>query len=192
MPRSAPPWESIVGLPVRHAGRVHSAQLDHNGHLTVTEYFTLLTAATTSACGDFGLSLWYPVERGMGLFGVDHHARYLHELRLGDSYGAYVRLLDATDMGVHTMAYLLDMTRPRVTATLETVLLNVDLESRRACSFASDTKGLLYDGLLQADGLNWEATVCGSMGLPGRSLGPVAVHSSSGRRHRGESSDERC
>lgn len=163
-----PTWEEISHLPALDAGVVHAGQIDVNRHMNVNEYFPILTMATITACGEYGLDLSYPVSRGMGLFSVDHHARYLHELAVGDAYTAHAHVLDATDRGARAMAYLVHSSSRQVVSTLETVLLNVSLATRRVAPFADDTVLGLREGLAHDRAREVYPELCASMRLPGR------------------------
>jgi acyl-CoA thioester hydrolase len=165
-----PPWEMIASLPAVDSGRIQAEQIDANGHLTVTQYFGLLSSATLSACGEFELDLRYPVAQGMGLFSVDHHARYIGEMMLGARYSTHARLLNASETAVHMMAYLVDLDQQRLSSTLETLLLNVSLTTRAVTRFSGDTIATLSAALGRAQALPWDETGCKSVRMPGRVL----------------------
>ncbi|GAA1930989.1 thioesterase family protein [Microbacterium aoyamense] len=149
---------------------MQSGQIDENGHLNVIRYLDIQARATTVACGEYGLDLSYPAECGMGLFSVDHHARYLRELRLGDAYRVHVRLLGASVTGLHTMAYMVGIAGGEVVSTLESLLLNVDLETRRVTRLRSDRAERVAAGLRRDSALPWTSATCSSIRLRGRPL----------------------
>jgi acyl-CoA thioester hydrolase len=161
-----PSVEEVTALPAVHHGVVAEDHIDVNGHMTVRRYFDILTSGTITACGEYGLDLSYPAAHGMGLFAVDHHAGYRGELLLGTRYSAHVRLLDASEQAVHTMAYLVDLDGRRVSSTLETLLLNVNLTTRRVAKFTNNTILALATGLARSNALPWEARGCGTMLVP--------------------------
>ncbi|UKA60458.1 thioesterase family protein [Arthrobacter sp. FW306-2-2C-D06B] len=163
-----PSVEEITALPAIDRGAVQKDHIDVNGHMTVMRYLDILTAGTITACGEYGLDLSYPKAHCMGLFAVDHHARYLRELRLGTHYTAHVRLLDASEQAVHTMAYLVDLDGGSVSSTLETLLLNVNLTTRRVARFTENTIAALATGLARSKALPWEVRGCGTMRMPER------------------------
>lgn len=165
-----PPPAEVTALPTVANDFVCEDDIDVNGHMTVTRYFGILTSGTIAACGEYGLDLSYPATHGMGLFSVDHHACYLRELRLGTRYSAHVRLLNASEQAVHTMAYLVDVDGGRVSSTLETLLLNVNLTTRRVARFSEDTIAALTTGLVRSEALPWQAQGCGTLRVPGRRL----------------------
>jgi acyl-CoA thioester hydrolase len=165
-----PSVEEVTALPAINRGVVHEDHIDVNGHMTVTRYLDILTSGTITACGEYGLDLSYPAAQGMGLFAVDHHARYLQELRLGTEYTAHVRLLDASEQAIHTMAYLVDVDGRRVSSTLEALLLNVNLATRRVARFTDNTIAALTTGLSRSKALPWEVRGCGTMLVPERKV----------------------
>ncbi|MCH1881391.1 thioesterase family protein [Agrococcus sp. ARC_14] len=154
----APAFDDLAGVPIVSEGSVEPEQLDVMGHMTVLEYLNVQTRATIAGCGAFGLDLEYPVRTGMGLFSIEHRARYLREVRLGTRFTCRMRLVDATETAVQTMTYLVDEDRGLLSSSLETVLLNVSLETRRVVRFAGDTVALLTKGLARdAEFAAWDS-----------------------------------
>jgi acyl-CoA thioester hydrolase len=166
----------VVTLPVVDRGRVAEEDIDFNGHMNVNVYLRVLTTTTIRGLTPAGLGYDYPEAYAHGLFSVDHHAQYLSELRLGDEYTTHVRLVGASDRGVHTIAYLRDVRGTRISATLESMLLNVGHESRRVGSFPEEIRQRLAGELDKASALVWSPVVCGAIQLPGKAQRPARSH----------------
>lgn len=176
MQHGRPDDEAVRQMPVVRHGVVTPQDIDINDHMNINVYFRLLTESTIEALEPQGLGFDYPRTRAMGLFSVDHHAHYLAELRLHAPYTLHVRLLSATDRGVHTVAYLRDSNRERVSCTLESALLNVDHASRKVARFPPDITQRLLDRYQLDAALPWDPATCGRITIPGRPLlGPLAT-----------------
>lgn len=167
-----PEEADVAELPVVGRGAVTEADLDVNGHMNVLVHLRLLTDATVIGLAPGGLGPGYPTLHGCGIFSVDHHVQYLSELRLGDQYTTHLRLLGASDRAVHTMVYLRDVRRQRVSTTLETLFINVNHGTRRAAAFPSEVRRPLAELARRDADLRWPAPTCGSIELPGQ---PISV-----------------
>ena len=161
---------SVADLPAVDSGVVHFAQIDANRHVNVIQYLQILTDATIIRLSDYGLDPDYPLRRGKGIFSVDHHARYLRELRLGDEYSVHVHLISATDKAVHTMACLVRSATGQTSCTLESLLVNVDLDTRHVVRFDDDIQQLLSAALTESVELDLSGSCCELIRIPGISL----------------------
>jgi acyl-CoA thioester hydrolase len=160
----------IRELPTIDFGTVAEHQIDLNGHVNIRVFFDILTSATINYCDEFDLGLSYQNRAAMGLFSVDHRIRYIRELRLGEGFSVHVILLQASDRGLHTMTYMVNVAGI-VTTTLETVFLNVDLVSRRVAPFSESAQQQLRG--VRASTPEWAVSVGGEdLMLPGRVLAP--------------------
>lgn len=75
---------------------------------------------------------------------------------VGRELSAHLRLVDRSEKLLHGMAFLLDRTRRRVANTLEFVIGNVDLETRRLTPF-TETAASAVDRELDAQlHLDWQ------------------------------------
>lgn len=165
-----PTFAEISSLPVVLEGTVPSEFIDANGHMNVTRYFKILTDATIQSCAEFGLWPDYQKDFRMGLYGVEHHARYLREILQDGRYSAHVRLINATDRAIHTMAFLIHQDTSQLTTTLETLFLNVDLETRRATPFNQSTVRALSASHRREKEREWSPQLSGVIRAPGRDL----------------------
>ncbi|MET8796274.1 thioesterase family protein [Nocardia sp. NPDC004568] len=160
---SIPSYEQVVALP-RELGplTVPEAYRDENDHMNVTHYFSLCVSAATAVFERAGITDEYRATRGAGFFTGEHHIRYYSENRVGERISVHVRGVDRSDKAVHAMALLVNDTTRRLSATLELIAVHVDLGSRTAAAFASDTAAAL-DRELALAAVAWPAPICGAM-----------------------------
>ena len=118
-------------LPVTLDRQVPQGWADYNGHMNETHYLEAASAATDRFMEMIGAGAAY-VAAGKSYFTVESHVRYLAETHAGDRLRAVTRLLDGAGKKLHLFH---DLTRGDGTpvATVETLLLHVDLSTRRSC-----------------------------------------------------------
>jgi acyl-CoA thioester hydrolase len=158
--------DEVLRLPVVDRGVVGTGDIDFNDHMNVNVYLRILTTTTIRGLEYCGLGYDYAPKYQCGLFSVDHHARYLSELRFGAKYTTHVRLVEASDRGVRTVAFLRDVEERRIACTLESLLLNVDHVTRKVTPFAPRIVERLAEATKEASGWEWSATNCDSIAMP--------------------------
>jgi acyl-CoA thioester hydrolase len=159
--------DEVLRLPVVDRGVVGTSDIDFNDHMNVNVYLRLLTTTTIRGLEYCGLGYDYTPKYHCGLFSVDHHARYLSELRFGAEYTTHVRLVEASDRGVRTVALLRNVAEQRIACSLESLLLNVDHVTRKVTPFAPRIVKRLAEAAREASGWEWSATSCDSIAMPG-------------------------
>jgi acyl-CoA thioester hydrolase len=99
--------------------------------------------------------------RGAGFFTGEHHIRYYSETgsarRFRSTYAE-----STTRTRSYAMALLVNDTTRRLSCTLEIIAVHVDLRSRTAAAFASDTAAAI-DRELATTAVNRPAPICGAM-----------------------------
>ncbi|PVA05722.1 acyl-CoA thioesterase [Thalassorhabdomicrobium marinisediminis] len=128
--------ETDYGLPdsaglVCWTGQVGPGDIDENGHMNVRSYDRVLEEADMAFFYTMGWTPEYPQVERKGFFRVEKHVRYQSELLLDAPLVATAWLI-ATDLKRFQLFFQLwhAQTRARA-ATMETLLLHMDLTSRR-------------------------------------------------------------
>lgn len=159
-----PSYAQVLDLPVSLTRTVPEEFIDVNGHMNIGRYLEVASSGLWMSTASIGLGEGYIDERNLSTFTVEHHLRYLSELRLGDELTVHTRILERSDKIIHTIVFVLDRTREALAATCETVLIHIDLGTRRPVSFPDDiAKGL--DTLIDDHAVAWPAPLSGSMGV---------------------------
>lgn len=158
-----PSHEQVSTLPRLLEAVVAAEHEDANGHLNVTGYMALHDRAAWHWLGELGLD---PSTSGRpyGIMDLEHHLRYVAELRVGDRVAIHAQLLDRAERRVHGLWYLVSDTAQRVANTLEFVSVHVDLEERRAVEFDAATAQAL-DRQIEHARRDWPIPVSGSLEL---------------------------
>ncbi|NRI70049.1 acyl-CoA thioesterase [Rhodococcus sp. MS16] len=128
--------------------------VDPNGHMSLPHYVTAAVRAVWARKRSLGLD--EALEQGMTFFVTEQHARYLGELVRDDHFTVYPRFLARSTRALHTITYIVDVTRQRLACSIESVSVSVSKETRHSV----DMTQTLADNL--------DAAIRHDAALPGR------------------------
>lgn len=163
MRHGIPTAEQIREIPAALSAAVTARHIDDNGHMNVLHYLDLSSQAADVLMRELGVDESYRGDRRLGVFTAEHHLVYYSELRAGDPFTVYVRVLERSDKAMHLMTFLVDDKRDVLSNTLEIMLVHVDLEERRASPVPDDLAAALDRKIAAGNALTWPAPVCGSL-----------------------------
>jgi carnitine 3-dehydrogenase len=120
------------GLPVMHALQVPPSWADYNGHMNEVHYLEAAGRAGDRLMVVLGADAAY-VAGGRSYFTAESHVAYLSEVRIGTRLTVTTQALAGDGRKLHLFHRLWaeDGEAPRLAATVETMLLHVDLATRR-------------------------------------------------------------
>lgn len=162
-----PTYDQVSELPLAHEGHVEESFIDENGHMNIGDYFHLTSSSLWRETRSFGVADDYISARGMSLFTVEQHIRYLGEMRLGDRLSVHNRFIARSGKVVHAMSFLLDQEKDRLACTMEISWVHVDMTSRRSVDLPEDIAAGFDAAIARAADLDWPAPVTGVMGVRG-------------------------
>jgi acyl-CoA thioester hydrolase len=165
MTDTTPGFDQVVSLPAVSEGTVTPDFIDLNGHMNILHYLDYLAWGADTICSNAGIDVEYRHERRMGVFAAEHHLNYYRELREGEKFSVHVRPIERSDKALHLVAMLLDRTNDRLACTLETILVHVDMDSRRATPIPADIAAGLDREFAAYAGVDWPVPLCGAMRL---------------------------
>lgn len=128
---TALPLPADDGLPVTLDRQVPQGWTDYNGHMNEARYLEAGAEATDEFMRRIGADAAY-IAGGKSYFTAESHVRYLAETHAGDRLTCRTRLLDGSGKRLHLFHSLTRGDGTEV-ATVETLLLHVDLSTRRTC-----------------------------------------------------------
>ncbi len=139
--------------------------IDYNGHMNVAYYTLALDQAMDAFLSDaLGIGPDYVARVREGPYALQAHYHYLGELLEGASFYVDLRLLDFDAKRMHLFAEMFDADGAAA-ASVETVLLNVDLEARKAAPYAPETVAKLTALKIQHDQLERPVQIGAPLGL---------------------------
>lgn len=116
-------------LPVTVARQVPSSWADYNGHMNETHYLEAGAQATDRFMEIVGADAAY-VAAGRSFFTVESHVRFVAEVHAGDHLTVTTQLLAGAGKKMHLFHSL--ACKGAVAATVETMLVHMDLNTRRS------------------------------------------------------------
>ncbi len=137
--------------------------LDENSHVNVQYYLHLVERGLGPVFERVGLGEVYAAAEPYGNFALEQHIRYFAEILVDDRVSVHIRLIELTAKRVYFMGFLVNETREQLAATVELVMMNVDMRERRGAPFPADAYAELEALLMQHEQLHWRAPVCGIM-----------------------------
>jgi carnitine 3-dehydrogenase len=119
-------------LPVTLERRIPPDWTDYNGHVNEARYLDLGSQASDGLMVLVGADPDY-VAGGFSFFTAESHVRYLAELCAGDGVRATTQVLGGEGRKLH-LFHSIARADGTPAATVETLLLHVDLSTRRSCA----------------------------------------------------------
>lgn len=163
--RAAAPEETPEGL-VRL--KVLPSWIDYNGHMTESRYLAVCSEVTDAVLRRAGFDLSY-VAGGYSYYTVETQLRHLRESKLGQEILGETRVLGVDARRLHLLTTL--RVGGEEVATLEQMLVHVDMAAGRACAAPEELlKPLraLAQACTRPEGADW-------LGRGIRSIGPRSV-----------------
>jgi acyl-CoA thioester hydrolase len=122
-----------------HRDTVTPDLLDYNGHMNVAGYMVIFDRAAETLFERAGFTAAYRREFGGSVFALEHHIRYLREVKQGDRVRVLGQFVAANDK---RMLYFMRMEHEEGwdAATLEAMSVHVDLAARRSAPMRGDVQ----------------------------------------------------
>ena len=139
--------------------------LDENSHVNVQYYLHLVERGLAKIFERVGLGEVYAAADTYGNFALEQHIRYFAEILLDERVSVYIRLVDLSAKRAYFMGFLVNETREQFSASVEVVMMNVDMTERLGAAFPADSYRELETMLRRHQELKWTAPICGVMGV---------------------------
>lgn len=122
------PAPEPADLPITADRQIPVSWTDYNGHMNETHYLEAGSLATDEFMQLIGANADY-VASGKSYFTIESHVRYLSELHAGDQLTIRTQVLHGEGKKLHLFHFLYG-SDGTLAATMETLLLHVDLSTR--------------------------------------------------------------
>ncbi len=116
-------------------GRVKPEWLDYNGHMNVAYYTMAFDKGLDEVFDMLGIGADYVAEQKASCFAVEHHTRYIAEMREGDPFSVQCQLLSYDEKRIHCFSTIHQTADNYLAASSEQMNLHVDMNKRRAQPF---------------------------------------------------------
>jgi acyl-CoA thioester hydrolase len=156
--------QQLEPLPIVYRLVIPPEYRDHMDHMNVRWYMTLYDEAGDEMYKLYGQTLDYYRQYQAGGFDLEHHIRYLSEVRIGDLIVIRARLLARTAKRLHYMMFMVNETRGVVSSSFECINSHADLKGRRTAPYPDFIAAQIDALIAQHSGLDWDAPTIGGMG----------------------------
>ena len=129
-------------LPITVHRPVPQSWTDYNGHMNEAHYVEASAQATDRFMEMIGCDADY-IAAGGSYFTVENHVQFLDELNAGDMLTITTQLIGAAGKKLH-LFHSLQNEDGKVCATVETLLLHVDLDTRRTSEPAAEIMANIF------------------------------------------------
>jgi len=160
-----PSYAELTALPAYAQQPVPTPFEDLNGYLNVRHYLGIGSEGLDESLEEVGIPWNWPVKEGRACLSAEHHIRYFHGLRTGDTMSVRVRLLGRSDRAIHAIVYVLDETHERVACAFEEIILHVLAEERRTDVWPDDIAAALDARIAEHAALPWQPVLSGALAL---------------------------
>lgn len=158
-----PALADVQALPLLLRAVVPPEYRDDNDHMNVRFYLALFDDAGYPMIENMGLTPEYHQAHQTGGFDLEHHLRYLAEVRIGETVAIHWRLLTHSPKRMHYLMFMVNETRPSLAATFECVNSFADLRVRKTAPFPPEVQAQLAALHAAHSALAWQAPACGVM-----------------------------
>ncbi|MCB2102507.1 MAG: thioesterase family protein [Rhodobacterales bacterium] len=129
-------WNDLpAALFTGHRESVQPGWIDYNGHMNLAFYVLAFDHATDAVFEEFGVDEAYRRRTHQSIFVAETHVVYLDEALEGDHLLFATRILDHGDKKVRLFHDMYAEKSGALIATIELMILHVDLGARRVVPF---------------------------------------------------------
>ena len=164
---------SITLVPFKSKNRkVKKEWIDYNGHMNVAYYSLAFDEAIDEFLeNEVGVGPSFIKKHQKGSYALQTQYRYLAELILDDGFSITIFVADFTLKRMHLILKMLDPKSQIIFATCETIMVNVDLEKRKACEYPEFVQIKLKQLYHASENLRLSTTIGHPIGLRSKPLG---------------------
>jgi acyl-CoA thioester hydrolase len=155
----------LSALPLTFEAVIPESYLDEMGHMNVMWYTHLFSNAVDGLFQLVGLTRDYFETNQAGTFALEHHLRFLKEVRVGQRVVIRTRLVGRSAKCFHFISFMAHADSGDLAATEEGIGAHVDLGRRRTSPIPPAIAAAFDRLLAEHERLPWPAPVCGAMKL---------------------------
>jgi acyl-CoA thioester hydrolase len=153
----------LTPLPITYRAVIPDTFRDENNHMNVMWYVHLFDQAAGGFFPLFGIDRAYCEANLASTFALEHHIRYLREVRIGQAVTVRSRAVGRSAKRFHFMQFLVIDESGELAATEEAVGTHMDMQVRRTSPMPPHIVAA-YERILEAHArLPWPAPICGVM-----------------------------
>ena len=129
------------------------------GHMNIEWYTHFFQQAIWAFYEQIGFGSGYHKQSGFGSFLLESHYVYLNELREGQDFSIFMRLLGRRSKVFHMLLYMRRDADKQLAATLENTGLHMDLKTRKSVPMSVDLAQRWDQEIERHEQLHWPYAV---------------------------------
>jgi len=150
-------------LPLTYNATVSSAEIDEMDHMNVEYYAKFFNLATLNFLELFDFGNEYRRSDEFGGFVLEHHIKYLAEVRLHDKFSIYSRAIENNHKLIHFIHFMVRDRDQKISATCENLNVHIDRKNRKSSPFPENILSKYIELKKAHQSLDWQAPISGSM-----------------------------
>jgi acyl-CoA thioester hydrolase len=156
--RFAPSVDEVRQLPTAIDSEVPERFIDENGHMSLPHYVSAAALALWERQRVLGLDAL--LASGISNFAAEQHIQYLSELRRGERFTGHTRFLARSAKAMHSVSFIVDSQRDRLSCVVQSVNVFVSMESRRGVDIPEQLAAAIDFEIADSDALSWTPSLC--------------------------------
>ncbi|MCO6055276.1 thioesterase family protein [Pseudomonas sp. MOB-449] len=141
--------------PTVYEGSVLAQWIDYNGHMNDACYVSVFSKAIDSFMDYISLDERFRSEQQLSIYTLQSVVHYLQEVGEGEPLRVVAQVLEHDSKKVRLFLTMHHASSYARLATMETLLLHVDMSVRRAAAFRPETLDKLLTLANQQSGMEW-------------------------------------
>ena len=141
------------------SARVEARFIDRMGHMNIEWYTHFFQQTIWVFYEQIGFGADYHKGSGFGSFLLESHYVYLNELRGGQDFSIFMRLLGRRDKVFHMLLYMRRDADKQLAATLENTGLHMNLKTRKSVPMSAELAQRWDQELERHEQLQWPYAV---------------------------------
>ncbi|AOJ96199.1 thioesterase family protein [Burkholderia multivorans] len=125
--------------PVVYEGAVLDEWIDYNGHMNDACYVRVFSDSIDALMDRLGIDAAFRSRERVSIYTLQVVVHYLNELKAGERLVVTARVLEYDSKKMRVFLTMQDPARTHRFATMEALLLHVDMAARRSCAFRAAT-----------------------------------------------------
>ncbi|WP_269505859.1 thioesterase family protein [Burkholderia sp. IMCC1007] len=125
--------------PVVYEGTVLDEWIDYNGHMNDACYVRVFSDSIDGLMDHLGIDAAFRSRENVSIYTLQTVVHYLKELRAGEPLAVTASVLEYDSRKLRVFLSMQDPARTHRFATMEALLLHVDMAARRSCAFRAAT-----------------------------------------------------
>lgn len=148
-------------LPITYIGTVIKNEIDDMDHMNVAYYAEKYNQATIEFLELFEFGKEYRSTKKFGSFILEHHIKYIAEVRLGEAVTIYTQIINSNRKLTHFIHFLVKDRNQELSSTCECVNIHINRKNSKSYQLPDNIYNNITRMKKAHQSLDWQAPVSG-------------------------------